>query len=144
MVLYSCRACEKKKTPGKRGIFYAIFHLLSLVIKRWESDQLPLIMAKDWAIKFYNSEAWQKTRQGYIDSVNNVCERCLADGRYVPGQIVHHKIYLTPQNINDPNISLNWENLEYLCLDCHNKEHMRQGITAKGLTFSEKGELIKL
>ena len=44
-------------------------------------------------------------------------------GLYVPGEIVHHKIALTPDNINDPSVSLSWDNLELLCRDCHGKEH---------------------
>lgn len=33
-----------------------------------------------------------------------------------PGAIVHHKEHLTPQNINDPDITLSEDNLELLCL----------------------------
>ena len=44
----------------------------------------------------------------------------------VPGYIVHHKCYLTPETIKDPSITLNWSNLEYLCHDCHNKEHFKE------------------
>jgi len=43
---------------------------------------------------------------------------------YNPGLIVHHKIHLDPSNINNPDITLNWDRMEYLCLDCHNNEHM--------------------
>lgn len=52
-----------------------------------------------------------------------MCERCKARGIYKPGYIVHHKEYITPGNINNPNITLNLDNLEYVCEDCHNKEH---------------------
>ena len=55
-----------------------------------------------------------------------LCERCLARGLIRQGDEVHHKIRLTPENINDPNISLNWENLEMLCKECHEKEHDRR------------------
>lgn len=41
----------------------------------------------------------------------------------VPGEEVHHKIRLTPKNVRDPSIALNWDNLELLCKDCHIKEH---------------------
>lgn len=44
-------------------------------------------------------------------------------GIYKPGYIVHHKEYITPGNISNPNITLNLDNLEYVCEDCHNKEH---------------------
>lgn len=37
--------------------------------------------------------------------------------------MVHHKIHLTRDNISDPQISLNPDNLESLCDDCHKLEH---------------------
>lgn len=36
---------------------------------------------------------------------------------------MHHKIYLTPENINDPSVTLSWENLELVCRECHAEEH---------------------
>lgn len=36
---------------------------------------------------------------------------------------MHHKRELTPENINDPAVSLSWDNLELLCRDCHGKAH---------------------
>ena len=39
------------------------------------------------------------------------------------GTIVHHKQHLNMQNINNPAITVSFDNLELLCLDCHNKEH---------------------
>jgi hypothetical protein len=56
---------------------------------------------------------------------------------------VHHRIWLTPENINDPNVSLNHENLELLCQDCHNKEHHETEPVAEGLRFDENGDLIQ-
>ena len=81
---------------------------------------------RDFAKRFYKSKIWQATRKAYASSVSGLCERCLMAGLYVPGEIVHHKIALTPDNINDPGISLNWDNLELLCRDCHGKEHSKQ------------------
>jgi 5-methylcytosine-specific restriction endonuclease McrA len=57
-------------------------------------------------------------------SVGGLCERCLKKGLIVPGEIVHHKVYISPDNINDPAITLNPDNLELLCRDCHAEEHM--------------------
>lgn len=78
---------------------------------------------KEYARQFYRSDAWKRARQIVIARSNGLCERCLAAGRYRRGSIVHHKIYITLENINDPGITLNPGNLEYLCEDCHNKEH---------------------
>ena len=75
---------------------------------------------------FYKTSAWLKCRAAYIKSVGGLCERCLARGEIKPGYIVHHKVHLTPWNITDTSITLNWDNLEYLCLDCHNKEHFKE------------------
>lgn len=83
-------------------------------------------MAREFAREFYSSEAWNKCREGYRKSVGGLCERCLAKGLYVPGEIVHHKIHLTPQNVKQPDVSMNWSNLELLCRDCHAAEHKKQ------------------
>ena len=74
-------------------------------------------------VAFYHSSAWLKCREGYIKSVGGLCERCKAKGIYRPGYIVHHRTYLDPSNVKDPSILLSWDNLEYLCIDCHNREH---------------------
>ena len=41
----------------------------------------------------------------------------------MPGEQVHHKIRLTPDNLADPAVALNWDNLELLCTACHQEEH---------------------
>lgn len=78
---------------------------------------------KPYAKAFYRSAAWEACRKAYIKSVGGLCERCLKAGRYTPAVIVHHIIYLTPENINDPRVTLNFANLEALCQECHNREH---------------------
>ena len=95
---------------------------------------------KDYAKAFYKSTAWQKCRASYIQSVGGLCERCLAKGLIVPGYIVHHKCHLTAWNIQDPSITLNWDNLEYLCQDCHNKEHFKEEHPSR-FTILENGEV---
>ena len=79
--------------------------------------------ATDW---FYKTEAWKSCRDAYAKSVGGLCEYCYAKGRIVPGEIVHHKVHLNPQNINDPNISLDWGNLVLLCRDCHGAVHTKK------------------
>ena len=81
---------------------------------------------KDYAERFYKSTAWQNCRAAYASAVGGLCERCLAKGMYSPGEIVHHKIHLTPANIQDPDVSLNFDNLELLCRLCHADEHQRK------------------
>ena len=101
-------------------------------------------MARDFAKKFYNSKKWKKCREAYKESKNGLCERCLKNGKYMVGDEVHHKEYLTPDNINDPNITLNWDKLELLCQSCHSKEHMsKYDVVREDVMFDEKGDLIR-
>lgn len=94
---------------------------------------------KPFAKKFYKSTRWKKCRDSYYVSQHGLCERCKG-----PGKIVHHKEYLTPYNIDDPNITLNFDNLELHCQDCHNKEHHeRYGVTRDDVKFDENGDLVQ-
>lgn len=78
---------------------------------------------KDYAKQFYKSQAWKRTREAYLKSVGGLCERCRKKGLIVPAEIVHHKVYLTPDNISDTSVSLSWANLEAVCRFCHAEEH---------------------
>lgn len=84
---------------------------------------------------FYKSSAWIKCRKSYIASKYGLCERCGEPGKYV-----HHKKYITSNNIHDPSITLSWSNLELLCIECHNNEHFGRGIDYE---FDALGNLIK-
>ena len=97
-------------------------------------------MAKEWAKWFYASMAWTKCRLAFLKSKFFICERC--EGA---ATIAHHKEYLTPDNVNDPYVTLNWDNLEALCQDCHNKEHHNsgEGVIRDGLAFDDNGELVQ-
>ena len=78
-------------------------------------------MAKDYSRPFYNSPAWISCRQAYIAERvkidGGLCEEC----RSRIGYIVHHKILIDESNVNDPNITLNHDNLEYVCKQCHDR-----------------------
>lgn len=95
-------------------------------------------MAQEFAKKFYNSSAWKYCRESYIAYRRSIdgglCETC--HKRY--GVIVHHKIWLTPENISDPEISLNHKHLKYDCLECHNRE--KENDTQRIILFDEDGQ----
>lgn len=78
---------------------------------------------QDWAVQLYKSKAWKSCRAAYAQSVGGLCERCLARGVYRPGEIVHHKVWLTRDNVSDPSVTLDWSNLELVCRDCHAQIH---------------------
>lgn len=71
--------------------------------------------------KFYHSKAWKDTSEAYMSSKYYICERCDNSAT-----ICHHKEYITINNVDNPDITLNWDNLEALCIKCHNKEHFKK------------------
>lgn len=83
-------------------------------------------MAKEFAKSFYKSKEWKRCRTMYAASVGGLCERCLRNGIVTAGEIVHHKIHVTPETINDPQVLLSWSNLELVCRECHHKLHDEQ------------------
>ena len=91
-------------------------------------------MARAFSVDFYKSDAWENCRAAYLQSVGGLCEECLRQGLYTPAVIVHHKIHLTPDNIKDPEVALNFANLEALCRTHHGAEHSgrRYRIDASG------------
>ena len=79
---------------------------------------------------FYVSWKWRKCRKAFAASKGNLCEKCLARGIIEAGSKdrpleVHHKVPLTAENVNDPKVALNWDNLQLLCKDCHEEEKDR-------------------
>lgn len=95
-------------------------------------------MSKSFARRFYSSQAWSDCRAAYVKYRGGLCERCMAKGQIVPGEIVHHKIHLTPKNIDDSMVSLNFDNLELLCRECHCDEH---DITKRRYKVDELGRV---
>lgn len=101
----------------------------------------------------YQSKAWKQIRQGVWLKQHCICARChrpvYVDGisDYLPKEkrlrgIVHHKIYLTEDNYTNDSIAFDESNLEGLCIDCHNLEHARPGVTKKQYQFDEDGNLV--
>ena len=76
---------------------------------------------KEYAAAFYASAAWKKARRTYIahriEVDGGLCEEC----HEALGYIVHHRKELTPENINDINVTLDPSNIEYVCKDCHDR-----------------------
>lgn len=107
-------------------------------------------MAKKYAEAFYNSDAWKKTRNAYYRYKRGECERCKAEyeagkrslNDIQPGKIVHHKRHITPNNINDPSVTLAFENLELLCADHHNKHH--KASNRRRYTFATDGRILPI
>lgn len=101
------RACGKPYCPFPRCI-------KQTKINGKQGDE----MARDFAIAFYSSKLWEDTRDYIRKRDRYICQRCGA-----LGEEVHHKVHLSPENINDLNITINPDNLILLCHSCHMKEH---------------------
>ena len=82
---------------------------------------------KEFASAFYHSPEWEHCREAYLRSRGYLCEQCLQKGIVTPAKIVHHKIFLTPENINEPRITLDWNNLFAVCKNCHEEIHENCG-----------------
>lgn len=93
-------------------------------------------MAREFSRSFYKSKEWKKIREIIFKKYYGLCVIC---GK--PGKEVHHKVFLTPENISDYDIALGEDNLILLCKECHYKKHAKRESTREGLTFNEYGEL---
>lgn len=94
--------------------------------------------------QFYKSRPWLRARRAYIDKRmaidGGICEIC----REEPGLIVHHwKVWLNDVNCNDPSISLNEDNFQYVCQTCHNKEKNPNEVPPGRCRYGPNGEIIR-
>ena len=106
-----------------------------------------------FAHRFYHSKAWENVRAFVMARSLGLCERCLARGVLKPANVVHHKVPLTPDNVADPDISLNPERLVALCDECHTEVHKELGVGAfepkrkeetPRVGFDSEGNVIRL
>ena len=79
----------------------------------------------------------EEMQRGFHLLQKGIVREMFGTGDIKAGDTVHHKIHLTPKNINDPNITLNWDNLMLLCRDCHAEVHSR----AKRYTVDKDGRV---
>ena len=94
------------------------------------------------ATRFYTSTAWKACRRAYRDKAGGLCEKCKARGEITAGEIVHHKIHLNADNLNDPDVALNFDNLELLCRACHAEEHPEMYEGTKRYKVDECGKVV--
>ena len=76
-----------------------------------------------WQAQFYGTKRWQRCRDVAIKRDAYLCQDCLKAGKITPAEEVHHIIELTPENAQDPAVSLNLDNLVSLCRKCHRARH---------------------
>lgn len=88
---------------------------------------------------FYKTRTWRRVQANYMRQAHFFCERCKKKGLMVPAKIVHHKDYLTKADLKNPEKLYSFENLEALCLDCHNAEHFKH---ERRYEIDKQGKLI--
>lgn len=95
-------------------------------------------MAHPIVDKFYKTKRWQACRAAYYTLRHGICEVC---GE--PGEIVHHIVPLTAENISDPSITLSFDNLQLCCWSCHEKTKTKGGIPIReDLAFDANGNAV--
>ena len=108
-------------------------------------------MAREFAKGFYHSVAWKHARAAYMAlpvtaqdgriCPPGMCERCFSRGQLKPAEIVHHRVHLTPANVRDRAIALDFSNLMRVCRDCHAELHSPEG-AAPRVEFDEYGRVV--
>lgn len=71
--------------------------------------------------RFKSRKPWRVTRAAYLRE-HPLCERCKAGGRHVGATVVHHKV----DRRERLDLALEPDNLEALCVSCHNAETARR------------------
>ena len=69
-----------------------------------------------------------------------MCERCFRMGEYTPATLVHHIRHLTPENIDDVSVALDFANLMRVCADCH--AYLHSDRSGRRVTFDDAGNVV--
>ena len=102
-------------------------------------------MAKDFSRHIYHTSEWERVRQAAWARDHGMCVECYTRGRVTPAELVHHINEITPENIDDPGVAYNLDNLECVCRECHSRLHgWTKPCTREGMAFDVNGNLIKV
>lgn len=75
----------------------------------------------DRCAAFYHSKAWKETSKGKLNSCGWICEAHIDEGCTRLATEVHH---IRPiQTEEGWSLRLDWNNLEAVCVHCHNLRH---------------------
>ena len=67
--------------------------------------------------KLYYTKQWKKISKLYRQS-HPLCEECERNGRITPADLVDHI-----QAVSDGGSMWDWDDLQSLCMACHNRKH---------------------
>jgi 5-methylcytosine-specific restriction endonuclease McrA len=79
---------------------------------------------------FYKSDEWQVLRLEALDRDNNECQECKRQGlvytdQHDPNKHKRLDVDHIKEIYTHPELALKLDNLETLCIKCHNKKHGR-------------------
>ena len=107
-------------------------------IKRWFNKYREETTAEGYKTeeekrRFYKSSGWNKLRQAALKRDNHECQECKRQGRVHVDSIKEEgkrkSIELNVHHIQEiehyPEMAMELDNLETLCLNCHNRMHGR-------------------
>lgn len=90
-------------------------------------ETIKHLIETDNLIKFYQCKAWRELRKVVIRNANHECEHCKEKGKLTTANTINRNGKKTKMEVNHkkplrthPHLALVLENLEYLCIDCHN------------------------
>ena len=91
-----------------------------------EIERVRRLLSEGREIVWYNSAAWERTRQTVLQMDHCECQRCKARGRYARAAIVHHVKHLRDRpdlalSIYDPDTGE--RQLVSVCKRCHEELH---------------------
>lgn len=98
---------------------------------------------------FYTSNDWRKFREVFLS------ERLARDGEFIDEEtgeriidkskaILHHKIHLTEENVNDVNISLNPQNIELVSERTHEILHNKLNCNGRKVYIAKNIHDVKI
>jgi 5-methylcytosine-specific restriction enzyme A len=85
---------------------------------RW----LEGLIKQDKLIPFYKCREWRSLRLEALERDNNECQECKRKGKYKRAQNVHHLVEVKDR----PDLALTLDNLECVCIPCHNAIHEKR------------------
>lgn len=116
-----------------------------------KSRRIRVRAARDFSRHIYHSARWASLQKLAMERTETttgmcppfMCERCYKHGILKPAKVVHHITFITPENVNDPSVTLNLDNLTRLCQDCHAAVHSSDPDAGpKRYRFDEHGNMV--
>ena len=92
-----------------------------------KTSDIQKLIAEDNLMKFYKSREWMALRKKAIERDNYECQHCKKKGKITTRNTPNNKGKPMKMDVNHikpireyPHLALVLDNLEYLCVYCHN------------------------